>query len=359
MRKKRAWLGWLLVPMLCTGCQLMPEEEELKTAPVIRSYEAEEYTQTIVMRGDLILSKKVDCTYVAARQEELGFELGGVYIDKIYVSEGQQVQAGELLAELEYDNLKEEISSKQHDLNVLNVRKTYILENRDLELEALNTILSEEDEQEQQKQRESIEQLYEAQLQEVEDSLYIEQLRLDEMQEELKQRQIYAGIDGTVIHVKASEEGERSVSGECVITVADLDTNVFTVGGEDAQYFPVGTQVTVVCGDKEYEAAAVCAEELGIEEQQGEEAAAYLRLSQVDPTLEDGKKGSIELVLDQRSDVLYVDKNAVKTANGEQLVYTLDENGLRTMKTVVIGLVNDKYAEVISGLTEGESVITE
>lgn len=429
MRKNMLpWLGLAIVPVLCTACQFMPEEEQLKTAPIIQSYEVEEYKQSTVMRGDLVLSMTVDCVYVAAKQEELSFPLGGEYIDKIYVSEGQQVQAGELLAELKNDNLLEQISAKEYELEVLNIQKSNIVENRNLELNRQDTLIAgldtqlaslmeqiqacdeqisaeqeenmgeEQDEevsgeqgenageaqddesyseqqkaalteaasavaaqkQEQQNQRESAEKSYKKQLQEVEDSLYIEGLRLGELKEDLKQRQIYAGIDGTVTYVKEADDGERSVKGKRFITVADLDTNVFAVSGDDAQYFTAGMQVTISCGKNEYTADVVDGSELGLSEsEENEEPVSYLRLSQPDSTLEDGKKGKIVLTVDQRENVLYVNKDAIKTANGEPFVYMLDEDGLRIMQKVVTGLENEDYVEIISGLEEGESVIIE
>lgn len=357
MRKLTSWLIFSAVPFLITGCSLMPEEEALKTPPVIHSYEIENYKQSTVMRGDLALNMIVDCTYMAAKQEELSFDLGGEYIDHIYVSQGEQVCAGDLLAELRYDNLKEEISEKEHQLNVLKVRKEHILENQELELRRQELMQENGDDSLTEK---TAVQTYEKQLQEVEDSLYIEQMRLNELKQDLLQRQIYAGMDGTVLYVKNVEDGTSSVQGEKFVTVADISTNVFTVKGEEAQYFPTGMQETVVYKNKEYDVTVVDGSELGLTEtEQKEEPVAYLCLEQPDPELEDGKRGQVEVTLEQRSDVLYVVKEAVKTANGEQLVYKLDEKGLRTMQQVVTGLETDKYIEIISGLDEGDLVIVE
>ena len=357
MRKLISWLIVSAVPFLLSGCGLMPEEEALKTPPVIHSYEAEHYEQAAVMRGNLALNIVVDCTYMAAKQEELSFALGGEYIDHVYVSEGQQVYAGDLLAELRYDNLKEEIAEKEHNLKVLQVQKEHILENKALELRRQELLLEEGDES---LMEQPAVQSYEKQLQETEDALYIEQIRLNELKQDLLQRQIYAGMDGTVLYVKNTEDGACSVQGEKFVTVADISTNVFTVKGEDAQYFPTGMQETVVYKNKEYDVTVVDGSELGLtEKEQKEESAAYLCLEQPDPELEDGKRGQVEVTLEQRDDVLYVVKDAVKTANGEQLVYKLDEKGLRTMQQVVTGLETDKYIEIISGLEEGELVIIE
>ena len=207
-------------------------------------------------------------------------------------------------------------------------------------------------------QREGIEEAYERQLQEAEDSVYIAQLRLKELQEELQERQIYAGIDGTVTYLQKVKEGDRSVKGKVFVTVADLDTVVFTVKGKSAEYFPVGSTVTVLYEKKEFPAQAVEPSSLGLAQQQeGEESMAYLQLLQPDPSLENGVSGTIRVTLDYREDVLYVNKKAIKTADGGQFVYMLDEDGLRIRREVVTGLECGDYIEIMDGLAEGESVI--
>lgn len=345
MKKKLiTWFATLLLPILCTGCQLMPEEEMYQEPPVLYSHETKEYHQETVVRGDLTLGTTVTCTYMAAKQEQLGFTIGGEYIDQIYVSEGQQVQKGELLAELVYDNLKEEILEMEYECKVLSLQKEHLLENIKLDQQI--------------EEPESVAERYAKQLQEAEDAIYVAELRLDELKKDLQQRQIYAGMDGTAVYVKKIKDGSRSTGGENIITIADIDTNVFLVEGEEAQYFTPGMHTTVKCGKNLYEVDVVEAAELGLAESQKDHAlTAYLRLSQPDPTLEDGKKGKIEVILETRSDVLYVPKGAVKTADGKKLVYTLDENGLRVMQNVEVGLKTDEYIEIISGLKEGDPII--
>ena len=84
---------------------------------------------------------------------------------------------------------------------------------------------------------------------------------------------------------------------------------------------------------------------------------AYLQLLQPDPSLENGVSGTIRVTLDYREDVLYVNKKAIKTADGGQFVYMLDEDGLRIRREVVTGLECGDYIEIMDGLAEGESVI--
>ena len=338
--------------ILLSACQMFPAEEELPAAPVIRSYETVEYKQSAVIRGDLEQIVKVSCKYVPAKKEDLGFVLGGERINRIYVDNGDQVKAGEILADLVLNNLDDQIVSKEYDIRVLEAKKEHLGEDLELTLKKLklqdaSAIRIEETNE-----------TYEKQLQQIEDSLYINNLQLEALRKSLAERQIIASFDGSVTFSRDISDGERSVEGRSYITVADMNSTAFTVEGEEALYFPVGTPVTLICNKTEMTAVSVEPSALGImETQEREKPIAYLKLDQPDPSLEDGDKGDISITVDSRTDVLYVTKDAVKTAEGKQFVYVLDENGLKAMQPVTVGLDNGKYVEIISGLSEGDSVI--
>jgi len=367
------WLTCIAGPLVFTSCQLMPEEDVLPASPVIYSYEAQEYEMTSVMRGDLVLSTTVNCTYIPAKEESLSFSLGSMYIDNVNVSEGDRVAAGQVLAELEQGNLQEQIAAQNYQLKVLELKKSHIEENRDLDLLKYDIILHdlewelehtngvrvnylEEQKEKRLEERAEVEEAYADQIQAAEDSIYLQKLRSEELKEDLKKRQIIAGIDGTVTYVRSVTEGQRSVKNQTLITISDLDTTVFVVKGEESQYFPEGTEVVITCQKKEFLADAVPADTFGMEVD-NEEPMVYLRLRQPDPTLKDGARGKIDIVLEQSLNTLYVAKEAVGMVNGEAFVYMLDENGMRIMQKVTTGLKNKQYIEIVDGLEENDSVI--
>lgn len=358
MRKLLLWSATFLgVSFMMTSCQFMPEEAVLPQPPVIRSYEMKSYRQDTVQRGDLILQRKMNCTYMPAKEEKLSFEIGGVLIDSVYVSEGQKVEKGDLLVTLEQENMLEELASQEYKLKVLALEKEHAAEQEELDkiLLALNAQKRGEEEEE-------IESSYAKQQKEIEDSIYIETLRLQEMKEELRKRELRASIAGTITKITQVEDGDRSVRGAAFVTVSDMDTTVFTVKGTDADFFKTGDRVTIECQRKEYEAYVIEPSELGIEkgpDADGGNKVVYLKMEYPDPTLEENARGTINLTLEEKKDVLYVNNKAIKTSNGEQFVYMLDEDGMRVMRPVTTGMESGSLIEITSGLEEGEVVILE
>lgn len=355
MRRKPWWrMGFAIsgVMVLLCGCRIFPEEMEAMPVPVLKAYEVEEYKETPVLRGDIKLEKTIHCEYDAARKEMLGFARGGEYIDQVYVKEGQTVKAGELLAQLMLDELEQQIAQKEYEVRVRKMEKTHLQEDWEITAQAYEIQNDLEGKLE-------AETAYYRQLGEMEDTISIESLRLEELKEELSQRQIHAGIDGVVTYVRDYKAGERFEEGSTILTISDMNTAVFMVDGENAEYFPVGTEVTVFCGEKEYKVTVVTPEELGLALDQEKETAVYFRMNQPDPTLEDGERGKIYIALDSSEDTLYVPQKAIRSMNGQYYVHMLNEEGLRIRRDVTIGIENEHYTEVVSGLEAGDSVIME
>ncbi len=330
------------------GCGILPQEEQYPKAPVANSYENKEYTQAAVRRGDLFLYEGISCKFTPAEKETLRFSLGGEYFEGIYVSEGQQVKAGDLLAELDHSALAEQVLEKEYNLKELQLKKAHSLEDMELERKQVDIWASEDDEA-YLENKAAFEEKYRKQLQSLEDNIYIESLRLAELKEAVEKRKLYAGIDGTVTFAKDFDEKKKSVEEESVVVISNMDTAAFVVSGEKAALFTEGQKVSVASGNKKYEVVVVeCSEKL-----------ARLQLLSPDPTLEEWEIGRIELLLDSRKDVLYVDRLAVKKANGKHFVYMLKESGLKVMQDVTVGLETSDYVEIISGLKEGDRVILE
>lgn len=421
--KNKSLIALALAAVFLTGCELLPVEETFRVVPIVKDYEVEEYQQTTVQRGDLLVTERVNCKYIPAKSESLAFPVSGHKIHGIYVTVGQQVSAGELLAELEEGNLEAQIEALTYQVQTLQIQISHLEQNQTMELDRhgiqenavqrqLDTVderlvqiserlqqieaqlqqagsqetqpaesqnpqllaeqagLLQEQEillqnqkilnQEQvnlKQARSAIENTYQKQFQSLEDTLYIAQLRLNAAQTEHKQRQIYAGIDGTVTFVRTVSDGTVSTEELKLIEISDMDTMAFVVQGDNADYFPIGTQTVVTSKKTEYPVESVEASQLGLPEPAEGEKIAYLHLLQPDAALEDGDAGYITVILEQSLDTLYVESTNVHFADGRHFVYVLNEDGLRVMQDVTVGLEAGNYIEITSGLAEGDSVI--
>ena len=132
----------LTLPIILSSCGLLPVEETLPAVPVIREYEKQEYKQTTVMRGDLVSSVSVSCTYNILKQENLSFPIGGVLIDEVYVTKGQSVKEGDLLYSLDMENVQEMIDAQKNTIDRLALQLDQLYEMRAVYLEKHDYVLN-------------------------------------------------------------------------------------------------------------------------------------------------------------------------------------------------------------------------
>ena len=81
--------------------------------------------------------------------------------------------------------------------------------------------------------------------------------------------------------------------------------------------------------------------------------AAFSDSGQVKP----GMTANVTIITDMKENALYVPVRAVKSRNGDKYIEVL-ENGLVVEKIITLGLRGDEGIEILSGLEEGDEVIT-
>ncbi|MBN1367022.1 MAG: HlyD family efflux transporter periplasmic adaptor subunit [Dehalococcoidales bacterium] len=72
--------------------------------------------------------------------------------------------------------------------------------------------------------------------------------------------------------------------------------------------------------------------------------------------LREGLTATVSIIIDQRTDVIYVPNQAVKIVQGASTV-NVSKDGVVTERTVTTGISNSKYTEIVDGLDEGEQVV--
>ena len=100
MKRKRVLIPLAVICMIVLIMILLPKEEELYTKPVIEAYQNDEFDMAEVKRGDLIKKENISLTVQNIGEKQFSFPYDDFSYKGIYVSEGETVAEGQLLAEL-------------------------------------------------------------------------------------------------------------------------------------------------------------------------------------------------------------------------------------------------------------------
>ena len=345
--------------LLLTGCGWIPMEEEIKSITIAKSKEEVDYTLDLVQRGDLVSMKSITCTYTQLKEEKIYFRQDGKRVKEVYVSEGDQVKKGTLLAELETGDLENQIREVTYKLEKMQLEYALLLEKKELELlfaEELffYTTMNDSERKKTEDQLAEITKTYEPIEEDYEDQIYLAQEKKKRFEEELETSRVYAGMDGMVYYVRTKLVGSLSNTEiDVMLLVDDSQCAFFSENMEYSTYFEEGQiyQMKAGYGSKEVQLEIVATDVSGWTDR--------MRFDLVDQNevVEFQTRGTFDLILEEKVDVLYVSQNSIHKADGKTYVYTLSEDGMRDVRYVTCGLTGNGKVEIISGLSEDELVI--
>jgi len=341
--KKRlcaALLAGLMVT--ASGCFLLPAEEEPPKIALTQE-EEETFAFTEVTCGTVRSTFTCRATYSPTAEETLSFPITNVPIAEIYVGIGDAVTEGQLLAELDCEALRTQLD------DAIFRRDAAYLELEELGSAYEITMAGLTDSAAREAQTAS----YNTQRQILLLRMSAEEGRIAEYEEQILERQIYAGMDGVVTFLNHAEVGDTVAAFSTMIIVSDNSSSSFVIGGLDAARFAPGDVVSMQVLEQSFTGTVVEDTQIVGEE---DEDMVYI-VPEEGLEFGDDARASVTLVEDERENVLCVDNAALRVRSGTAFVYVLDENGLQVMQEVTVGLVGDRTAEILSGLSEGDLVI--
>lgn len=309
-----------------TGCYFFPAEEELLEPPTVAVEDVAYSTYTA--RIKTIEDKTTASGYVTSKSEyEASFPESGGSIKKIYVTPGQFVEEGELLAELDTG-----------DLEYLTEQQRLIVQKAALTANSSQSAMLD----------------YE-----------MEQNTLKEYERRLSNSRLYAGMSGQVCFTESLKPGSSVTAYKTVVKIVDPE-NLFikytsnslkafqlnaevtiTVNGEDFRGYVSKTPTDVIDGlYDEYPALAADTESIFCEFTDG--LPSFLTI---------GTIADISSVNAVHENVVVISKNLVKTDGDRTYVTVLDENENKKEVDVVTGIQNATEIEIVSGLNAGDKVV--
>ena len=348
----------LAMALMLPGCANSVESD----APVILEQEEEtNYTLVAVTVTDVVLTHKIRCEYRQVNDEQLSFALDGKEIAKIYVEKGDTVTKGQLLAELVTESIDADIENLQNQIKRNQLLLKHVNENQDMDIQILNQQYAANEETAESRQAkaealEAIRRQYRYQIEDYQDALEVENMRLKNLQAEKAKAYIYAGMDGTVSYLKEGLEGTYSKAGEVVLKVIDDSHSVFiSKEMEYRDYFPDQKTFEMVISTGK---SAGTYELVPYQRDTWEEEMYFTFADETeDFEMEVGRTGEVTLNLGERNQVLAVPGEVVHEADKKSYVYVLGDGGVREVQWITTGLHGDSFVEVTEGLKEGDKVI--
>ena len=329
MKHKIIMSAALIISMTgMTGCFFFPAEEELLEPPTVAIEDIAYSTYTAKQKT--IEDKTVATGYVLCKsQYNASFPESGGTLKTIYVTAGQHVEEGDLLAELDVGDL--DYLYKQQ---LLIVQKAQIAYNSSGTADARLT-------------------------------LEMEQTNLTEYERQLNNSRIYAGMTGEVCFVQDMDPGTTVTAYKTIIKIVDPSQLCIQYSSSNMKSFPLGEEVTITVDGEDYSG---CVSKTPTDVKEGlyddfpavmkDTSSIYCEFTDGTPSfLTVGQTADITAVFARHENAVVISKTLVKTDGDRTYVTILDENDTKKEVDVTVGITNATEAEILTGLNAGDRVV--
>ena len=335
--------------MVLGGCGLFSGEEEKPSVSIVRESMADDYNVVNCERRDVVLTSTVSCSYTQLMEENLAFPVGDKTVAYVYVNEGDEVKEGDLLAKLDVEQLEKDNISMQEEIdkNEFLIKQTdEMIDFYEKKINSASLSLS---------SKES----YLSKLQKLREKKrnYTDQNEFDRIKMSANEQQIaagslYAGMDGNISFIKNNLQGSNANAQEKVITILNASVCGFQTNDRNAvDYIHVGDRVSVDISTTEtsYDATVTVVDK--------DAYKIVYELDQPDYSIQMGTRGKVTVVRGEAKNVLSLPVSCVFMTDDFAYVYILNDDGVREMRKITIGLIGDDYVEITGGISETDTVI--
>lgn len=328
IRKKRiAWLLFLGMTALLTGCDASDKEEEKNTEVTIAEYQKDTYQTVTVQCGTIqpVLTLKLVPDEYEINSYFIHQEM--LEVEENNVEKGGKVEAGDVMVSFKADDIEEDIAvyeERRAEDEMLIEHYTKLMK-----------INKEED--------------YSADLKKIKNDLSVANLYIKEQKDRLSGYRLVADKAGIVTFISEELYKGYATAGMAVVKVASGSTN-YTASTVDDYVFHIGD-----IHKAKYEMAEYEMKVIAVEKKEGKNVITFEPVSDMTGVAETDEL-SMDIEKTAISNVTYVEQEAVITVEDKNYVYLLDDNGFRQVVPVTVGEVIDGYIIIKDGLKKGEQV---
>jgi RND family efflux transporter MFP subunit len=183
---------------------------------------------------------------------------------------------------------------------------------------------------------------------------------LAQLQDALADYTVIAPFDGTIsaVNVKVGD----TASGAVATIISSQNLARATFNETDIVNVKVGQPVTITFDalpDLALTGKVSVVDTVGTVSQGVVSYGVQVALDMPNASVKPGMSDSIAIITNVKQDVLLVPNSAVSTKQGVSSVQTMGSSGVPQETQVTIGLSNDTMTEIVSGLNEGDTVVTQ
>lgn len=301
--------------------------------PNIKASEVK-YTTITAEKGDLIKQIIYSGRVESLNTTELSYENQGGKIKEIYITAGDKVSYGDLICELDTGDLEYQIKDKELHIKKAELNKQILQKNKAFQAEIDNAQVE----------------------------VDILKNELEQLNEQLRNSFLYSEVSGTVSSVTSLSPGDEISVGEVVASIVDTGSLFMAIepSGENISRYKMDQKLKIKYKNKNYSGKVymIPSEVPPKSDQKFEAGFVYVKfVGDKIPTNAIGNIADAVLVLNKAKNVISIPSRLIKTVNGQNIVYILNENGEKEAREVEIGLETATASEIKSGLKEGDEIV--
>ena len=329
-----------------SACFALPVEEPVLPPPVVQAFVPAAHDTITVARGTLQRYRNLNVQVIPAVEEVLMFDIPDVYIQAIHVEVGDEVRAGDIVAELDREAFVQALYHARRRIAAVGFDMAHLSEEQPLNvLEAvvLGDVIDES--------------WYHEERGSLQTELAIQQLAISHLLEEDERHILRSPIDGTVTFSLPFRYGDTSTLDVRVVTVADETRSIFSVSGWESEYLVPGDVHTVMVNREPFDAVVIDPDEWGID-RDGENQAFLTVYGDEMAYFPNRVFASLHLVLEEIENVVSVPHSAIHEVDDRVFIFVM-EDGVRVLRDIETGMEGNTAVEVVRGLYEGEIVVVD
>lgn len=341
-RRLAGLMAVCLMAQAAAGCSLLPDEpveEDLSAIQLPQISKKPEYEVTTKT-----LETKVSGSgrVLSTKEKTMYFTLDGKRLKKLYISSGQQVKAGQVIAELDVEDMRKNLRTQQ-----------LAMKQKELEMKKL---LREKDE------TDPI--VFEQQMLSFEE----QRQQLADLEADIAQATLTAEFDGTVVSVSV-QEGDSIKAYDPICVIADPSRKIVaaTLSKDDLSKVAVGMETVVDIGNVGQLKGTIKQLPVPSDDDNGNgngnrepmrlDQYLLVDVPELPESVQRGTPLSVSVILNRKENAVVIPLAALRTAGGRTYVQVAEADGTKREVDVEVGQMTSTDAEILQGLTPGQKVV--